>query len=381
MELEFDKEMDTLLRQARGGSTRTVGEHVDADAIAAFAENALPVATRKLYTVHFADCDRCRKLLSSSILLNETAASTAAAAEVAEPVSIVGGQGSWLFRRFRAPGLAAAMAGLVLIFGGVLGYMIFQSRPANSDVAMSKPAANAPINGTYTPGDLPSAAAPNMAANTAAPTINGVSNSAVGVPGPMTSAPANVASKPNIDTGYSLDGIASTADRSPATEKELGTDTTRAEAKPPAPSSRAASEDVKLSGGNPAGVAADAAVSSSKDDDAVAKRKVGDEIIRRDSPLPPAKTGPVRSVGPVQSQNAQAQTNIYDMSVTRRVGGKTFANRDGGWVDLNYRGQAFIYVRRASDAYKALDSGLRSISEQLDGAVTIVWKGKAYRIQ
>jgi hypothetical protein len=37
-------------------------------------------------------------------------------------------------------------------------------------------------------------------------------------------------------------------------------------------------------------------------------------------------------------------------------------------------------VRRGSHEFKKLDSGLRSIANELYGTVVIVWKGKAYRI-
>jgi hypothetical protein len=66
MELDFDKEIDALLRQtarseqfaAANGSNAPA--HIDADAISAFAENALPEKTRALYMTHLADCGRCR---------------------------------------------------------------------------------------------------------------------------------------------------------------------------------------------------------------------------------------------------------------------------------------------------------------------------------
>jgi hypothetical protein len=71
MEVEFDKEMDALLRQSatRGvpiGDTAKM--HLDADAIAAFAENAVPQKSREIYTRHLAECDPCRKTLSSMML-------------------------------------------------------------------------------------------------------------------------------------------------------------------------------------------------------------------------------------------------------------------------------------------------------------------------
>ena len=46
MELEFDKEIDALLRKAKRGLPAVTGaavdRHLDADELAAFAENALP---------------------------------------------------------------------------------------------------------------------------------------------------------------------------------------------------------------------------------------------------------------------------------------------------------------------------------------------------
>jgi hypothetical protein len=38
-------------------------------------------------------------------------------------------------------------------------------------------------------------------------------------------------------------------------------------------------------------------------------------------------------------------------------------------------------VARGSDEFAALDSRLRSIAQQLNGEIVVVWKGKAYRIR
>ena len=76
MELEFDKEIDAILRKARSGIVTNNGSdagHLDADSIAAFAENALPDKSRLLYIEHFADCDKCRQQLSQTILMNNEA--------------------------------------------------------------------------------------------------------------------------------------------------------------------------------------------------------------------------------------------------------------------------------------------------------------------
>ena len=61
---DFDKEIDAILRKARGGESVILNNsHLDADEISAFAENALPDAARMRFTAHFADCGRCRKIL------------------------------------------------------------------------------------------------------------------------------------------------------------------------------------------------------------------------------------------------------------------------------------------------------------------------------
>ena len=85
MELEFDKEIDAILRKGRDGRGVLVGDsppepkkHVDADTIAAFAEGALPERAKLLYVEHFADCDPCRRQLSQVIVMNRGADAAAA---------------------------------------------------------------------------------------------------------------------------------------------------------------------------------------------------------------------------------------------------------------------------------------------------------------
>ena len=104
MELEFDKEMDAILRKARdsGAAARTVVDspHVDADAIAAFAENALPAKARDTYVLHFADCDRCRQMLSQTISADTAGVAVGAPVEkTAAAVRVI----PWYERIFRLP--------------------------------------------------------------------------------------------------------------------------------------------------------------------------------------------------------------------------------------------------------------------------------------
>src|SRR5918912_1987283 len=74
------------LRAGKGGDAQNAnaGAHLDADELNAYAEGALPEATRSRYFAHLADCDSCRKLVTELTLAasatNEATARVAAAA-------------------------------------------------------------------------------------------------------------------------------------------------------------------------------------------------------------------------------------------------------------------------------------------------------------
>ena len=137
MEVEFDKEIDALMRGgalAVGGSP--TGGHLDADEIAAFAENAMPERSRALYLRHFADCDRCRQILSNLIALNAEAEPEKAAAAV--PLSIPAvTETPWYRKLFLFPNLAYVMGGLVLMLGGLIGLSVFQGSLGDSGTSVS----------------------------------------------------------------------------------------------------------------------------------------------------------------------------------------------------------------------------------------------------
>src|SRR5688572_15612205 len=129
MEVDFDKEIDTLLRKAQRDGPVYVGDfaspgHLDADQISAFAENAMPEKSRALYSAHMADCDRCRKILSNVLMMN---AEVIPATESPGAITIAERTGQpWYKRLFLFPNLAYVMGGLVLVFSGFLGYTVIQ---------------------------------------------------------------------------------------------------------------------------------------------------------------------------------------------------------------------------------------------------------------
>jgi hypothetical protein len=112
--------MDALLRRAAGRGV-LVGDSpkkaMDADAIAAFAENALPEKSRMIYTQHLAVCDPCRTTLARLITLNAEA----------EPGNVgrcrAGGRsvGSMVPELYsHRETLLTRWGALVLVFGGLL---------------------------------------------------------------------------------------------------------------------------------------------------------------------------------------------------------------------------------------------------------------------
>lgn len=76
-----------------------------------------------------------------------------------------------------------------------------------------------------------------------------------------------------------------------------------------------------------------------------------------------------------------AKKKSSEAGTTRNVGGKNFNNVGGIWFDTAYNKQKTKDVRRGTSDYQKLDSGLRSIADQLGGTVVVLWNGKAYRIQ
>jgi anti-sigma factor RsiW len=381
MELEFDKEIDAILRRARSGTTVVAnGEHLDADVISAFAEGALPERSKPLYTRHLADCDRCRKMLSQAIAMN-TAAVSAADGAASSVVTPAGKSSSWLSNLFRTPNLALTMGALVLTFSGVLGYLVLRNQGlegaatvSQSDTEMQKggPSAGIEANEMMANSNAASTAA-NAAANAAAsnaPASSAVTNSAFGDVGRTDSVttrsvenlPANGR---DADKSVLLDGVdvqpkpgAAAPPPAPVTDKTVA-ERDREELK----SDDSKNKDEK--GALLGGVRQETEDRRASGNVAMAKKKEG---------------GPTRSAGPVQSQN-QINTQTYEMPVTRAADGKKFTNRSGAWYDTAYRGQATTNVRRGTDTYKNLDSGLRSIAETLGGTVVVVWKDKSYRIQ
>ncbi|MDM7921556.1 MAG: hypothetical protein QUS14_04575 [Pyrinomonadaceae bacterium] len=375
MEPEFDKVIDALLRSSpKGGADGgAFPVHPDADEISAFAENALPAAARSKYVAHFADCGRCRTLLAGVMTLNAEAPETAAAAAVTpviEPVAM-----PWFKRLFTTPSLAAAMGVLVLVFSGFIGYIALrdQARESStiSQVRQEAPAARGPMV----------AEEQAFSANTAANANAAVSNAAANT---MPSA-LNTAANTTVTGVGRSSGVASAANRSFSVDGAERDDLLKMS--PAAPPS-----DVRpVSGGAPPPPAPAVAASEAVRDEENKKAVAADTMVVvtenqaqtqiQNQTLPNARSGPVQVAPGQRSDAAKKRSAAPSGTATRAVEGKSFDRRDGVWYDQAYDGRPIRVIRRGSDAYKELDSGLRAIAENLSGTIVVVWKDSAYRIQ
>ena len=385
MELEFDKEIDVILRKARDDRGVLVGDdppepkkHLDADVIAAFAENAIPESSKRLYVEHFADCDSCRRVLSQTILMNAEADQAVASAVSAAPKTAM--IAPWYERIFRVPNLALAMGALVLAFSGILGFLVIQRSGQSASIAKVTDQEQRPAGG-------PSAASEPFAterqdsgmANAPAPAANAAANSKPQSPGTSSASNANpAASNTAVSTAsrsvsdlplngrstkeIELDGAETSGAGKPAT------------AAPPAPvisGETLAGRDEKANDDKLKDANAEVALSKTEE-------KKSD---RDDAPKVAAK----RPAGPMNTQ-VQQQSNVvamgtFENTAKRQAGGRSFSRRNGVWYDDAYHGQPTQNYKRGSDEYKKLDSGLRSIADTIGGTVVVVWKEKAYRIQ
>lgn len=389
MEVEYDKEIDALLRTsavARAGPRDIVSGHLSADEIAAFAENALPQQGRVVFIRHFGSCERCRTILATVIALNSETHS--AAERPPTTTAPAAAELPWYGGFFQFPQLAYVMGGLVLIFATFIAFSVVQNRstdssPQISQADLQEDAIGGPSAAADEPAEIYSNANANtsIASNTAS-TVTTVStqnvsgaaaNSAVAKSGNSASVRSESAAqtapeKATDKNNFVLDGVQ---------QKSTVTDSAVAGSPAPPPAAKSINDSERQDA---------RALSSRLEGLPSAKEKKETQSLLRVSPgttQQSPSTKAKRRSGPINNQ-AQVQNNAgsaYDFTGRRSVAGRNFELKQGVWYDAAYRGQGTTNIRRGAEAYKKLDAGLRSITETLGGTVVVVWRGTAYRIR
>ena len=392
MELEFDKEMDALIRGGRGVAVGdSPGVHLDADEIAAFAENALPERSRALHMAHIADCDRCRKILSNIIALNAEAEPEMAAAAVSASVPVAA-ETPWYRKLFLYPNLAYVMGGLVLVLGGLIGLSVYQGTLSDGQTAISQATDAETSRGPMAPTEPQFSAAANTSANAAVSNSAMASNSNASVAALPQSNASNAASIPSGSTAKPSNEVTAAAP-APSSSDVAVADMPAAKPLPqaaaPPPALMAETESRQADTAKEDDAKARMITQESEQKKLSARNAQRREEMSKDGvdtqTAPRTQAGGLAKATPGPTRDMQQNfpnraDNTYELR-SRRVGGRDFQFRNGAWYDTAYRGQATTNVRRGSDDYRKLDGGLRSIAESLNGVVVAVWGGKAYRIQ
>ncbi len=355
----FDKEIDAILRKARGGESVILNNsHLDADEISAFAENALPEKSKPLYTKHLADCDRCRRILSNIISLNseaEIVPAFVAAKEIQTAPSA-----PWYRRLFAFPNLAYSLGALVLVFGGLIGFTVLQSLKSGEISQINdKP---------FEPKSVPAAntASNTMATSNATTATNSTTaNTSVNSNSAAVS-PSNSATSSTANTAVANSSI---KQNSPAKEK-LEDKTKKAD------------EYYCQDCGSGDEEATPQPTVETENKDAVTTRSLPNPVkkVERDEDTKTDKNSD-SAVRQEQKPKLSSPNSGTTTTETQTVSGKTFNRRNNIWIDSQYKGQSTTNITRGTDDYKKLDSDLRQTVERLGGTVVIVWKAKAYKIQ
>lgn len=374
MEFEFDKEMDALLRKAAksGLAEAAADSHLDADEISMFAENAMPDAARSQAISHMADCGRCRTILSNVAALNAEAENITAPSPEVTVTTETAAKPSWITGLFSTRNLAFGFGGLALIFVGLLSISVFRTMSTG-------------------PNELAKAdqnEIPNAAKSVSDPSKE-VSNS-LGSTNSSIETNADSASQDLKQEG--TDGVFE-----PNTSSTSGRENVRM--KTPEPEKLLERKDLgRMRDGTDLKTADDF---RELDADAAPGKPTAKKAAPAAAPPPPKpleeesvlttrgeRSKPKRAADKAdvsvdkerRAQNKPVAAGASVSSNRTRLNGKTFNRIKGVWYDSAYEQQSTTNVKRNTEAFNKLDSGVKTIANKLRGTVVVVWKTKAYRI-
>ncbi len=428
-----NNEIDLLLRRlgrredAGAPEASIDGEHLDADELSSYALNALPAASRARYTAHLAECSVCRKLVTElSISLG-----AATVAEQAKTAPVPGGLRKFLASLFSPMGLryVAPVLGAVLVM--VVGFVVLrqQRRAEKSSLVAQLPEHR--VNESETARDSGAKAdAPNAAANhdetyhntpgkptepkpSGTPGAEATRTGAGAAPPPAAKEPATdtpVVAQRQVQELPVLQP-STTAKPTGGGDAQKKADETAAKKQPETVTVEARNSEVKDQAREPVKTAGRTEKFENADRITIAgaaDRK--NEPANKNKPTAAAPAAGVASVvsrGDLARRRAEKEREAdrdkraaneeeseetkrlaKDEKVeteTRTVAGRRFHKQRGVWVDTAYdSAKDATTVHRNSEQFRGLvadEPAIRTIAEQLDGEILVVWKGRTYRIR
>ncbi len=132
----------------------------------------------------------------------------------------------------------------------------------------------------------------------------------------------------------------------------------------------------------PAETAPQSARKRSGDDEKEAGR-ASDSLSSRDRNTTQARgRGPANQIANQTAGTANQAPANEETPQTRSAGGRKFRRQGNSWIDVKFKSSMpGKSISRGSSEFSGLDSGLRSIAQQIGGEVLIVWKNKAYLVR
>ncbi|HKP37726.1 MAG TPA: hypothetical protein VJT71_12795 [Pyrinomonadaceae bacterium] len=401
-----DTQIDVLMRRYAGNvKTASVGtEHLDADELNAFAEGTLPAATRSSYVSHLADCDDCRKIATQLTM------ATGAVANAQVPASEAVTARSWsqkLGALFSAPALRYAASVLVLVVLVGISLLVWRRTADNRNsslIARNEPntnqiqAVSSPAVTTVSQDAQPAPSIQTETRAATAPNLDkiGEESTLAGAP-PPPPAPAKDAAETEAAPAIAAKAPAEPrAEGTPSYAPQPSADNYRVDNRQReqqnignihgGPRRNESQEKLKVIDDR----ARNADLAKARDEDrgsgranqqvpAARKQEQSGQTRAGAGVLSSSTTATKESDAPARKSDKTAQPES-DEKVS--VGGRKFRRQGNVWVDTKFKSSMpTAVVARGSSDFSALDSGLRSIAQQLGGDVIVVWKGKAYRIR
>ncbi len=378
MRQETNNEMDLLLRRLGRRQDVTAPDtaaHLDPDELNAYAENALPPAARARYTEHLAECAPCRELVVqlSAAAGVVSAAQTVNASEPAGWKKFLAGFFSPMVLRYAAPALGlilVAVIGVIMLRRNQSDRYVSQVQNPQSQRAAEavSPAPEGGLVGSVTKHDQSNPAEetkPTKPASAASPTPQSTA-AAVN----QTAAAAKPESQPEV----------ARAAEPPAPKAPVAADEKQQKSEDAA---RQKEAEIKVA---PAEVSKQSFELGKGDKRAEEPATVRGRAAKNKSVAGDSVSG-LQSAGVTAAQpGAAGGRDDKDSSAeTRSVSGRRFRKQRGIWVDTAYdSSRDTVNLTRGSEYYRGLiadEPGIKTIAEQLDGEIIVVWKGRAYRIR
>ena len=389
MKQETNNEMDLLLRRlGRRQHAEVSGDHLDADELSSYAENVLPATARARYTEHLAECVRCRELVVqlSSAAGVVAAAETLRAPEPAGWRKFLAGLFSPMVLRYAAPAL-----GLLVV--AVIGLVVLrrQQAPAN-DIAQlneqTRPEAVTQPQATSSSESSQGYVGRVESSPSAAPR-NKAQETAEAPPVPNNAPAVSVSADVQAEASKKLEEQQQLAKEAPPPPKTVAPAPTPAEEKQAKADDVAQKRETEGRSGTGYQSADHNALVRSRSED-----RKSDEVAAARAPAKSklgvskgAETGAAAGARPEPREDSDTAkvAKDQDAAEVRTVAGRRFRKERGIWIDTAYdSSRGTTNLTRGSEQYRALiadEPGIKTIADQLDGEIIVVWKGRAYRIR